>query len=149
MMTKTRTLLAGLSGLAAVSCAAPDGAGPGEDEMTAVPAPVARTAQGAFLGAVMEDGSVRFKGIPYAAAPVGELRFRPPQPAPVPDGIVDATAETQPACAQADLGWNGDAVEAEAFAYLAIRSLQGRPLTFPGTTGAPEPLTGGTLHRPD
>ncbi|UUX50843.1 anhydro-N-acetylmuramic acid kinase [Nisaea acidiphila] len=47
-----------------------------------------------------------------------------------------------------DLGWDGDAVEAEAFAYLAIRSLQGKPLTFPGTTGAPEPLTGGTLHRP-
>lgn len=47
------------------------------------------------------------------------------------------------------LGWNGDAVEAEAFAYLAIRSLLGRPLTFPGTTGAPAPLTGGTLHRPD
>jgi anhydro-N-acetylmuramic acid kinase len=47
------------------------------------------------------------------------------------------------------LGWNGDAVEAEAFAYLAIRSLLGRPLTFPGTTGVPAPLTGGTLHRPD
>ncbi|WP_420404333.1 anhydro-N-acetylmuramic acid kinase [Nisaea sp.] len=47
------------------------------------------------------------------------------------------------------LGWNGDAVEAEAFAYLAIRSLLGRPLTFPGTTGAPVPQTGGTLHRPD
>lgn len=48
-----------------------------------------------------------------------------------------------------DLGWNGDAVEAEAFAYLAIRSLQGKPLTFPGTTRAPAPLTGGTLHRPN
>ena len=47
-----------------------------------------------------------------------------------------------------DLGWNGDAVEAEAFAYLAIRSLLGKPLSFPGTTRVPEPLTGGTLHRP-
>ena len=47
-----------------------------------------------------------------------------------------------------DLGWNGDAVEAEAFAYLAIRSLQGKPLTFPGTTRAPVPLSGGTLHMP-
>ncbi len=46
------------------------------------------------------------------------------------------------------LGWNGDAVEAEAFAYLAIRSLQGKPLTFPGTTRAPVPLSGGTLHEP-
>nr|WP_319024984.1 anhydro-N-acetylmuramic acid kinase [Nisaea nitritireducens] len=48
-----------------------------------------------------------------------------------------------------DLGWNGDAVEAEAFAYLAIRSLQGKPLTFPGTTRAPVPLSGGTLHKPN
>lgn len=47
-----------------------------------------------------------------------------------------------------ELGWNGDAVEAEAFAYLAIRSLQGKPLTFPGTTRAPVPLSGGTLHKP-
>jgi anhydro-N-acetylmuramic acid kinase len=45
------------------------------------------------------------------------------------------------------LGWNGDAIEAEGFAYLAVRSLQGLPISFPGTTGAPRPLTGGTLHR--
>ena len=34
-----------------------------------------------------------------------------------------------------DLGWNGDAVEAEAFAYMAVRSLKGLPITFSGTTG--------------
>ncbi|WP_245843748.1 anhydro-N-acetylmuramic acid kinase [Sphingomonas spermidinifaciens] len=45
------------------------------------------------------------------------------------------------------LGWNGDALEAEGFAYMAVRSLMGLPLSFPGTTGAPAPLTGGTLHR--
>lgn len=56
---------------------------------------------------------------------------------------------TAPVVSADTLGWNGDAVEAEAFAYLAIRSLQGKPLTFPGTTRAPVPLTGGTLHRPD
>jgi anhydro-N-acetylmuramic acid kinase len=37
----------------------------------------------------------------------------------------------------ADLGWSGDAVEAQAFAYMAVRSLKGLPLTFPGTTGVP------------
>ena len=42
------------------------------------------------------------------------------------------------------LGWNGDALEAQAFAFLAVRSLRGLPITFPGTTGAPRPLTGGT-----
>ncbi len=44
-----------------------------------------------------------------------------------------------------DHGFNGDSVEAEAFAYLAVRSLRGLPLSFPGTTGCPEPLTGGVL----
>lgn len=47
-----------------------------------------------------------------------------------------------------DLGWDGDALEAQAFAFLAVRSLRGLPLTFPGTTGAPRPLTGGRLNEP-
>jgi anhydro-N-acetylmuramic acid kinase len=50
--------------------------------------------------------------------------------------------------AAADLGWDGDALEAQAFAFLAVRSLRGLPLTFPGTTGAPRPLTGGWLNEP-
>jgi anhydro-N-acetylmuramic acid kinase len=47
-----------------------------------------------------------------------------------------------------DLGWRGDAVEAEAFAYLAARSVLGRPISFPGTTGVAKPMTGGRLARP-
>jgi anhydro-N-acetylmuramic acid kinase len=47
-----------------------------------------------------------------------------------------------------DLGWSGDAIEAQAFAYMAIRSLKGLPLTFPGTTGVSAPLTGGILAKP-
>ncbi|MEX2248858.1 MAG: anhydro-N-acetylmuramic acid kinase, partial [Parvibaculum sp.] len=35
----------------------------------------------------------------------------------------------------------------EAFAYLAVRSLRGLPLSLPTTTGVPEPMTGGTIHR--
>jgi anhydro-N-acetylmuramic acid kinase len=46
------------------------------------------------------------------------------------------------------LGWDGDALEAQAFAFLAVRSLRGLPLTFPTTTGAPRPLSGGRLHLP-
>jgi anhydro-N-acetylmuramic acid kinase len=46
------------------------------------------------------------------------------------------------------LGWNGDALEAQAFAFLAVRSLRGLPITFPGTTGAPRPLTGGKVDLP-
>jgi len=44
-------------------------------------------------------------------------------------------------------GFDGDAVEAEAWAYLAVRSLGGLPITFPGTTGAPQALSGGVLAR--
>ncbi|MDQ8697835.1 anhydro-N-acetylmuramic acid kinase [Hyphomicrobium sp. LHD-15] len=42
-------------------------------------------------------------------------------------------------------GFDGDGVEAEAWAFLAVRSRLGLPITFPGTTGAPRPLTGGVL----
>lgn len=48
-----------------------------------------------------------------------------------------------------DVGWNGDAVEAEAFAYLAVRTKLGLPISFPMTTGAPHPITGGRIAYPD
>ena len=48
-----------------------------------------------------------------------------------------------------DAGLNGDATEAEAWAYLAVRSLKGLPLTFPTTTGCREPVTGGVLATPE
>ncbi len=48
----------------------------------------------------------------------------------------------------ADLGWDGDALEAQAFGFLAVRSLRGLPITFPGTTGVPRPLAGGKLNEP-
>jgi anhydro-N-acetylmuramic acid kinase len=47
-----------------------------------------------------------------------------------------------------DLNWSGDGLEAEAFAYLAVRSRLGLPLSVPGTTGVSQPTTGGTLHVP-
>ena len=43
------------------------------------------------------------------------------------------------------VGWNGDALEAQAFAYLAVRSVLGLPLSLPSTTGAPHPVRGGLL----
>ena len=48
---------------------------------------------------------------------------------------VSATTACAPEPAEG-LGWNGDAVEAEGFAYMAVRSLKGLPISFPGTTGA-------------
>ncbi len=47
-----------------------------------------------------------------------------------------------------DVGWDGDALEAQAFAYLGVRSAAGLAITFPGTTGVTAPLTGGTMHQP-
>nr|WP_108660292.1 anhydro-N-acetylmuramic acid kinase [Acuticoccus kandeliae] len=47
-----------------------------------------------------------------------------------------------------DAGFSSDFMEAEAFAYLALRTLRGLPLTFPGTTGIASPLTGGRLWMP-
>jgi anhydro-N-acetylmuramic acid kinase len=44
-------------------------------------------------------------------------------------------------------GWDGDALEAQAFAYLAVRSLAGLPLSLPATTGVAHPMTGGRLFR--
>jgi len=45
------------------------------------------------------------------------------------------------------VGWSADVLEAQAFGFLAVRSLKGLPLTFPSTTGAPRPLTGGVLVK--
>ncbi len=45
-------------------------------------------------------------------------------------------------------GFNGDSVEAEAWAYLAVRSLNELPLSFPMTTKVSEPMTGGVLALP-
>jgi len=45
-------------------------------------------------------------------------------------------------------GWNGDALEAQAFAYLAVRTAKRLPLSFPKTTGAKQKLTGGIIASP-
>lgn len=44
-------------------------------------------------------------------------------------------------------GLDGDAIEAQAFAYMAVRSLRGLPLSGPSTTGVPQPQTGGQLYK--
>jgi anhydro-N-acetylmuramic acid kinase len=46
------------------------------------------------------------------------------------------------------VGWSADALEAQGFAYLAVRSLNGLPLSFPTTTGVPHPMPGGVVARP-
>ena len=46
------------------------------------------------------------------------------------------------------LGWASDALEAQAFGFLAARGLKGLPLSYPKTTGVPVPMTGGVIARP-
>jgi anhydro-N-acetylmuramic acid kinase len=53
-----------------------------------------------------------------------------------------------PVLAAEAVGWRGDSLEAEAFAYLAARTARGLPISFPGTTGVPAPMTGGRIVRP-
>jgi anhydro-N-acetylmuramic acid kinase len=45
------------------------------------------------------------------------------------------------------IGADGDALEAQAFAFMAVRALLGLPISFPGTTGVPAPMSGGRLAR--
>jgi anhydro-N-acetylmuramic acid kinase len=74
-------------------------------------------------------------------------------PAPVAQWVISGGGARNPSLLKAigeetrgkvvtadSLGWNGDALEAQAFAFLAVRSLRGLPITFPGTTGAPRPM---------
>src|SRR5262249_32663465 len=47
-----------------------------------------------------------------------------------------------------DVGWISQSLEAQAFAYLAVRTLKGLPITFPLTTGVPGPMCGGVVAKP-
>ncbi len=58
-----------------------------------------------------------------------------------------AVALEAPVAPVETVGWRGDFLEAEAFAYLAIRHLDGLPLSLPGTTGVPAPQSGGRFYR--
>jgi anhydro-N-acetylmuramic acid kinase len=58
-------------------------------------------------------------------------------------------AAEAPVLAADAFGWSADFIEAEAFAFLAARSVAGLPLTYPETTGVPRPMTGGVLATPE
>jgi anhydro-N-acetylmuramic acid kinase len=59
------------------------------------------------------------------------------------EGFAPAPVETADA-----LGWSADAMEAQAFGFLAARGLKGLPLSYPATTGVAFPMTGGLIARP-
>jgi anhydro-N-acetylmuramic acid kinase len=46
------------------------------------------------------------------------------------------------------VGWSSQALEAQIFSYLAVRSLKNKPLSLPGTTRVPVPMSGGHAYIP-
>jgi para-nitrobenzyl esterase len=89
--------LAVVAALAATTAAASPDAGPAGPGAAAAPTvthgpPLAHVRQGVLLGRQAAPGVAFFGRVPYAAAPVGDLRWRPPRPAQPWHGVRDATA---------------------------------------------------------
>jgi para-nitrobenzyl esterase len=82
----------------------------------------ARSAQG-WLDGELVDGAAVFRAVPYAAPPLGSLRWRAPQAAAPWRAHRSAVAAAAP-CLQADFGWNAAdaAASAEDCLYLDIRT---------------------------
>lgn len=102
-----------------------------------------------------EDGAATLAA--FTAGAVAAARF----PAPPRQWLVCGGGRHNPAimaALRAELGvpvesvdgqgWDGDALEAQCFGFLAARVQAGLPLSFPGTTGVPAPMTGGRIIRP-
>jgi para-nitrobenzyl esterase len=87
----------------------------------AVSAPVVQVAAGTLRGAALVQGGATFKGIPFAAPPVGALRWKEPMPVPPWAGMRDATVFAH-ACMQPDQRWNSGpaANDSEDCLYLNI-----------------------------
>lgn len=85
--------------------------------------PVVATDAGKVRGAVTDDGSVVFRGIPFAAPPVGNLRWKPPLPVEPWEDVLE-TVEEAPTCPQSDHGWNRFAMKSmsEDCLYLNVRT---------------------------
>jgi anhydro-N-acetylmuramic acid kinase len=111
--------------------------------------------QGRLADRSTEDGAATLTAI-TAAATARAIKALPRPPASwivagggtrnstlmqmLTERLSPAPVDTAPA-----VGWSADALEAQAFAYLAVRTVKGLPITFPSTTGAPKPMTGGVL----
>ncbi|MDD9349423.1 carboxylesterase family protein [Mumia sp.] len=109
-----------IAGLAAAALVAPaEAKPPGHRDDTVV-----RVADGAVRGTAAE-GHRTFQGIPYAAPPVGDLRFRAPKPVSRWRGVLDATAP-RPQCAQLSNGTGNPQTYGEDCLYLNVTTPAGR-----------------------
>ena len=107
-------------------------------------------------GLALEDGAATLTEMTAAAVAAARRHF----PAAAREWLVTGGGRDNPALMAAlarrlgapvrpveAAGWDGDALEAQAFAYLAVRSVRGLPLSLPSTTGVLQPTTGGRLFR--
>ena len=96
----------------------------------------------AMIAASVQQGLSHLPRIPSQILVCGGGRHNPV--------ILKMLADAVPCAVQPveAVGLNGDMLEAQAFAYLAVRSARGLPISSPTTTGAPRPLTGGRLSMP-
>ncbi|WP_181109755.1 carboxylesterase/lipase family protein [Xanthomonas arboricola] len=92
------------AGLLAAACALSVSAHAAAASTPAAP-PQVRTDHGLVRGQWQDDGSAVFRAIPFAAPPLGALRWQPPQPAAAWSDVRDATQAATP-CVQPALGWN-------------------------------------------
>jgi anhydro-N-acetylmuramic acid kinase len=105
-------------------------------------------------GLSLEDGAATLTEMTAAAVAAATRHF----PAPAGRWLITGGGRHNPALIEAmrcrlkaavhpveTAGWDGDALEAQAFAYLAVRSREGLPLSLPSTTAVPEPTRGGRL----
>jgi anhydro-N-acetylmuramic acid kinase len=106
------------------------------------------------VGLALADGAATLTEMTAAAIGAAPRHF----PAPALEWLVCGGGRRNPALMEAlrrrlgapvrpveEVGWDGDALEAQAFAYLTVRSLRGLPLSLPSTTGASRPISGGRL----
>jgi anhydro-N-acetylmuramic acid kinase len=111
---------------------------------------------GAVEGLSAEDGAATLSA--FTAASLARAREHFPEPGAVwivrgggrhNKFLMDQlrTRVNAPVISAEEAGWDGDSLEAEGFAYLAMRSKRGLPLSLPTTTGVQEPMTGGRFHR--
>jgi anhydro-N-acetylmuramic acid kinase len=105
----------------------------------------------------LEDGAATLTAFAAASVALGLRRLATPPARVVACGggrlnpaLMAAIRERLPMPVETAeaMGWRGDAIEAEAFAYLAARTAGGAPISFPGTTGVPSAITGGRIVRP-
>jgi para-nitrobenzyl esterase len=104
-----------------------------------MPGPIADTTAGRIEG-TLSDGISTFKGVPYAAPPVGRNRFRPPQPLEHWSDVRETT-EYGPSCPQPPdrpMGWNGEPSLDEDCLHLNVWT----PFV-PGETPGPPATDGG------